>query len=145
MTGQSPVALQCATSRDHASLRGFECRGSDKSKSGMVKLALTFCCAIKAILQMTCAYFKVRDTTMVHAERRGISHRQQEGLDAWQGQGLDEVLRPAPTLRPPLAGYAQTVLLSAACLLCILLSLRLSSMKLKVHCACQMPFSQQVV
>ncbi|KAL0054876.1 hypothetical protein WJX82_003653 [Trebouxia sp. C0006] len=34
----------------------------------------------------------------------GASNRRQEGLDAWQGQGLDEVLRPVQPLRPVQAG-----------------------------------------
>ena len=34
----------------------------------------------------------------------GASNRRQEGLDAWQGQGLDEVLRPVQSLRPVQAG-----------------------------------------
>ncbi len=34
----------------------------------------------------------------------GASNRCQEGLDAWQGQGLDEVLRPVQPLGPVQAG-----------------------------------------
>ncbi len=34
----------------------------------------------------------------------GASNRRQEGLDAWQGQGLDEVLRPVQPLGPVQAG-----------------------------------------
>ncbi|DBA97276.1 TPA: hypothetical protein ACH3X1_015021 [Trebouxia sp. C0004] len=56
---------------------------------------------------------RLTDTTLhpSSSERRssdsgglGASDRRQEGLDAWQGQGLDEVLRPVQPLRPMQAG-----------------------------------------
>ena len=43
------------------------------------------------------------------------SNRQQEGLDAWQGQGLHEVLRPVPAVQRPHAGALTLITIPQNC------------------------------